>query len=1157
MRFSSLTLRRFGHFADREVLFTRGTPDFHVIVGANEAGKSTLRAAVSSLLFGFDLRTPWAFRFDTSDLALQATLQHGAQELEFVRVKRRNGTLRRLDDSALPDNALEPWLGGITRSSFESMFSLDHQQLRDGGRRLLDSSDDAGRQLFEASAGLAGLSRIKQALDSEADGIWSLRKGSTKSWYVANDALEAAEREKRASTVTTGKYQEARGVLEVAERELVLAHDRLTELRTRQAQLNRVRRIAPRLAARAELLAQRDSLGPVPPFPSDAAEQLQRAKERLRTARETVQLQQTRIQLAVDWRARETVDPAYEDHADAIRALRELAVARSAVPEDLQKRRGELSTHQAELQRAANDLVWSTVDEARIRERIPNSVARTAILRLIERHTELRTRLDGAQREARLAQARLERARASLSTAQCPPPPAALRAAIAAVEIRGDVIQQAATLALRIAEVEAQQPVGLAQLRPWTGSVAELRGVAVLDQEAIGQFEEALRVCRAGTERAAQRVNAANEALGRAEQRVERLRRGEQLVTADAVVAARAARDSFWAQLTAGQRSLSSDGDEYEGLVHAADEMADRRLAHASEAAELDQAIHEREALFRELGAASEDLRGAQEREAQCHADWALQIEPLPSTCTTTRYRAWSMQRAQVLAAENLADGARAAREVAREQIRAISTLLVEAISPIAAPFGGPDFEINALLAQARDVTAEIEAARNHHAKLESTVADLEDSSTRRADDVTDLEAQIATWESEWFAAMEAAHLRGMTPEQARDALQQIVGLSTILERIDSLRRRISGMEEQVRHLDERVDALADVFPRRNEESTLAYTARLSTALDANEQAARNRRDADAEVEAAELARQSALDEVSGVEADLAELYRIAAVGEFGDLERTVGKWALYRSLADEIVQMERHILGDSDGLPLDALTTEAAQNSPDKVLAEILDLESQINGALADVQQMVRHQQQAKDALDRIGLSSPAADAEFARQRALARLTEATERFLRVRIAERLLHWSVEKFRAEKQGPLLARANQLFEQLTLGRFDRLIVDADDGAPILKARRRDGTYVTVDGMSEGTVDQLYLSLRLAAVDLHLTNARSLPFIADDLIVNFDEERGAAALRALIELSTRTQVVFLTHHEFVASQACEVAEGPLNVIRLGEASAAAA
>ena len=39
----------------------------------------------------------------------------------------------------------------------------------------------------------------------------------------------------------------------------------------------------------------------------------------------------------------------------------------------------------------------------------------------------------------------------------------------------------------------------------------------------------------------------------------------------------------------------------------------------------------------------------------------------------------------------------------------------------------------------------------------------------------------------------------------------------------------------------------------------------------------------------------------------------------------------------------------------------------------------------------------------------------------------------------------------------------------------------------------------------------------------------LPFLADDLFVNFDDERSEAGVRVLAELAKYTQVLFFTHH----------------------------
>ena len=66
-------------------------------------------------------------------------------------------------------------------------------------------------------------------------------------------------------------------------------------------------------------------------------------------------------------------------------------------------------------------------------------------------------------------------------------------------------------------------------------------------------------------------------------------------------------------------------------------------------------------------------------------------------------------------------------------------------------------------------------------------------------------------------------------------------------------------------------------------------------------------------------------------------------------------------------------------------------------------------------------------------------------------------------------------------------------------------------------------------MSDGTRDQLYLSLRLASLERYLEENEPLPFILDDLLVNFDDIRAAETMKVLGEFAKKTQVLFFTHH----------------------------
>ena len=89
---------------------------------------------------------------------------------------------------------------------------------------------------------------------------------------------------------------------------------------------------------------------------------------------------------------------------------------------------------------------------------------------------------------------------------------------------------------------------------------------------------------------------------------------------------------------------------------------------------------------------------------------------------------------------------------------------------------------------------------------------------------------------------------------------------------------------------------------------------------------------------------------------------------------------------------------------------------------------------------------------------------------------------------------------------------------------------------------REGTLEVADALgstrqpvhlSLGTCQQLYLALRIALLTCADNVGRAIPILADDILVNFDEQRRLGAARALVELSEQRQVILFTCHEGVA------------------------
>jgi len=445
------------------------------------------------------------------------------------------------------------------------------------------------------------------------------------------------------------------------------------------------------------------------------------------------------------------------------------------------------------------------------------------------------------------------------------------------------------------------------------------------------------------------------------------------------------------------------------------------------------------------------------------------------------------------------------------------------------------------LVAAASAITTEAEAARvrrsgllRQRAKAASALQELQRKVAAAQDEAGD-------WAARWTDRLAAAHLpANLPPGVASEAIALQAKLALVLEKIRELQRtRIATMQRDLDIFAAEAEALCASLAA--EDAGLApeeVARRLSRRLDNAERAKGFLERAVRDLAEAGKALQESRDRRSDAAAELAPLLAQAGVAGLEELQGAVDRSDRARALDAAIAAVSQLILEGGDGFGIDDLQREVTADDPATIRVRLEELERQREDARALRDRCLLAQKDAAAELGQIDGKDAAAEAEAQRQEALAAMAEATERFITVFVAGRLLRWVVERFRAERQDPLLLRASAVFRRLTVGSFEELSVDFDGDVPQLYGRRADHTQVGVDGMSEGTRDQLYLALRLAAIELHLDRVPPLPFIADDLFVNFDDGRAAAGLQALAELARRTQVIFLTHHRHLAEIAQE-------------------
>ena len=103
--------------------------------------------------------------------------------------------------------------------------------------------------------------------------------------------------------------------------------------------------------------------------------------------------------------------------------------------------------------------------------------------------------------------------------------------------------------------------------------------------------------------------------------------------------------------------------------------------------------------------------------------------------------------------------------------------------------------------------------------------------------------------------------------------------------------------------------------------------------------------------------------------------------------------------------------------------------------------------------------------------------------------------------------------------------ASEYMAQVTGGRYADVLIDRDFSA----RTRTQGDSVARESeyLSAGTLDLMYLAVRLAVCELAMPEGEPCPLIIDDALVNLDETRLDQAMQLLREIAKKRQVILFT------------------------------
>lgn len=1139
MKIASLALTAFGPFVG-ETLELGDAPGLDVVYGPNEAGKSTTRRAIGGLLFGIPAQTEDAHVHAMKDLRIGARLV--GEDGTVLDVVRRKGNKRTLVDAAgepIDEAKIARLLGGATAELFRTTFGLDHVTLREGAAALLSGKGNLGESLFDAGIGGRGLSALLRELRAEADALYTPQARS-RPVVEALRALADAQKRTREQSLSEDAFGRQRRAIEEAEVELSALDGEARTLSAALARLDRVRRAIPALLRRAKLVEERAELGDVPVLAPGATRERELDETIAAEAARQIAELSAAIDAETERRSRLSVPQDLLADEPAILEIQQRLGSHRKASEDLPRLRGDLAAREDEIARVASRLGAGS-QGVRLEAASSARLRRMALERplLAEKDAEVRASL--AELEASAL-----RARAAADELAAPVDDLGLRAAVERAQRDADVRASLGRLAdeERRAEAAVQSKLRALGAGAAHADVAEIVRRDVPSVEVLDRLAAQLAQLDGRREEHARRV-AANEASRRATRRaIDELSRVHAVPTEEDLARARAERDALWpAARDDGARTV----DALRAATDQADTIADRLRREADRVARLAALLAARAAEddeARSLAREGDELSAAGEAlAARLSAAWSPVsggAEPPPIAEMRAFRGRWD---GLVAAWERLVE-VRASRVAAAALVAERDEELARELAAIGRPLpdGAP---AGSALMRAQVVLGELtERARLARERAERA----EEQRVRLARARVDAEARAAASvarDAEWATRTGAAGFTGdPSSEEVLAVLDALADVAKAEEAAQTLRRRIAGIERDAARFAARVTELARAHLERVDEAPEI----LAELLIARWQAARADRERRDEIDrflderraalSAQLARKHA------AEARLLSRVRAAGVADAPALARAELAAARAREIEERIAQVDAQLDAIGDGRTRAELAEEASGQSADEVSARLDELRARLaevgeaRAATAESLAVKRH------GLSRLHeLHEPAEIAAGEAEEARVRVFETVSRYVRARLSVSVLSRELARYRESNQGPVVSRASQLFARLSGDAYAGLRAGFDDGdEPVLLAVRAAGEEVTVDGLSDGTRDQMYLALRLASLERYAEKADPLPLVLDDVLVHFDDERARAALTVLAEVGERMQVLFFTHHARLVELARESIPG---------------
>jgi uncharacterized protein YhaN len=1143
VKFEQLDLAAVGPFTNARLEFQVDAPRLHIVYGPNEAGKSSALRAIVDLLYGFHPRTPDNFLHAYGKLCVGARLRlDDGGTIELVRRKRAKNSLCDESDSPLDEEAFRKCLSDVPRELFLSMFGLDHLRLRQGGEEMVQANGKAGETLFAASAGLSRLHAVHAGLIGEFDSL--LKGNQTISIKSQLEYLERIKDEQRACMASVDDWNKLdRSVSELhSQRESI---DReIAKLRSEQGRLDRIRAAVIPLGSYRIAIQEWESCKHSPLLPPDFREQVQENLAKRSELNYRLKALEENFAESADEIAQLPNDEDLLKHSDELEVLnRESGSSRTA---ELQCRK--LEGNRDELERQIETIAKGLTngEESVSPEALRISlVDRSRIRKLANQREGCFVRMIESSRDVEELEREIAEGEGLIADVAQTIAPDRMNELERTLQATGEIRSELDHKLSELNEHKVSIEKSLGQLPFYRRTSMELAKLVLPGLAAIDLFEDSFKTAAQKRATLEEKLAGLRTKQIQYESQLAEIEISRRIPTEQELTDARAERDRRWNLVRAKRTESStaawfaSKGDDFWSMVRKSDQIVDELRFNADIVAKKAGLNLQLVVLTKEITELEATLVNLSVEEERLRNEWNDRWKECDLTPKSPReMREWLIRVLSLVEMESEAETHR--RDIAKlqSQFDAGCKTLLEALGAFGAGFETSKSatvlaHVADILGQARESIAR---RKNTEEGLKKTRSRLEIALRKKADE----EAAWRSWSEAWAAALAVIRLPSETlPDTVEEFLQELERIEQKLEDRDGLARRIAGIHRDTRAFEEHAKQLAnDLIPDFAARSSEAIVKELSDRLSKAVANQRSRENFEVKRSAYTAERQAYQDAIVELEASVHGFTAMANCSDASKLLDAATASERRRQLEERLEELKQTIESAAQAQTFEAFIHDVESTDIEKIPAQLENLAAEIKSFSikrdAIVSSLANQEQQLRE-VDGNGKFALLAEQQ---ESTLASLSESAYELAVRRVALAMLAKAMERYREKNQGPIIEKAGHYFSEMTNRAYKAIRVDFNEAGELaLFAQRTDAGDVGVKALSDGTCDQLFLALRLAALDEWLNTHSKLPFVVDDILVNFDEQRAESTLKVMASFAERTQVMFFTHHFNNVELAC--------------------